>query len=258
MGEVPAVIETKVECLNCGADVVDDFCPKCGQSAKTGRLKIKTLVKGVLEGLFDLEKPLYRTIIGLTINPGRVVSEYVAGKRKIYANPVKYYLTITALLLLLTQFRGNIISTAQKPLLTHPEMPEVALDFMAKYFDAAALITSYERIVVTLLIPWFAVIFYIFFRKFKHRMAEHMAFGFYVLGHLNLIYILVLATNLHTMYANAALTFISIFETLYVTWCAISFNKSKIFGGILRSLGAWIIFSYSIPLIAFIYVLIAM
>jgi Protein of unknown function (DUF3667) len=250
--------KTVTKCLNCETEFDVKYCPECGQSAKTGRLKIKVLVKGVLEGFFDLQKPLYRTIIGMTINPGRVVSEYVAGKRKKYANPIKYYFAITALFLLTTQFRGTILNKAREPFEANPDTPEVALAFLNKYFDALVLMTTYEQIFVTLLMPWFAVIFFVFFRKFKYRMAEHMAFGFYVFGHLNLIGLLVLATNLHSFFINAVVTFLNIFQAVYITWCAISFNKSKIFGGILRSLGAWIIFSFSIPLIAVLYVLIKM
>ncbi len=258
MSEESAVTETKIACLNCGAEVADYFCPKCGQPWKTSRLKVKTLIKGVLEGFFDLQKPLYRTIIGLTINPGRVVSEYVAGKRKIYANPIKYYLTITALFLLMAQWRGTVLSKAREPWVSNPEMPESGVAFMTNYFNALDLMTTYEQIFVTLLMPWFAVVFYFFFRKFKYLMAEHMAFGFYVFGHLNLLSILVLATNLHSFYINAVVTFLNLLQISYITWSAITFNKSKIFGGILRSLGAWIIFSFSIPIIAIVYVLFTM
>jgi Protein of unknown function (DUF3667) len=242
MGETISESKSSVNCLNCKTEYDGKYCPECGQSSKTEKLKIITLVKGVLEGFFDLQKPLYRTVIGLTIHPGRVVSEYAEGQRKKYANPIKYSLFVSALLILITQWRGTVVGTAKETFVADPSAPEFITEFMINFSELMDILMPYTQIMTIVGMPFIALLFFLFFKKFKYSFAEHMAFGFFIFGHLHLFQCLLMGFNLHNLFFRQFVAFLNIFPFIYVTWCAITFNKTKIFSGILRSVLTWIFY----------------
>ncbi len=246
---------SSIKCLNCKTEFEGKYCPECGQASKTKRLNVRIMIKGVLEGFFDLQKPLYQTIIGLTIHPGRVVSEYVEGQRKKYANPIKYSLTVSALMILITQYRGTTVNTARESFVADPTAPEFITTFITHFSEFMDAIMPYSQIINMVWMPWLAVILFVFYKKFNYRIAEHMAFGFFIFGHLTLIQCLFVAFNLHNIFFRPFVLFQNTFPFAYMTWSAIVFNKTKIFSGILRSAGTWIIYIGTHLVLAVLYVL---
>jgi Protein of unknown function (DUF3667) len=258
MGEIIPESKSSTNCLNCGEVVADDFCSKCGQPGKTGRLNIKTLFKGVLEGFFDLEKPLYRTIIGLTIHPGKVVSEYVSGKRKTFANPVKYMLSTSALLMLITKYQGSVVDSIQENSSVDPNVPESVAFFQTQMMEFLQAMQPYDQIFNLILTPWLAVLLFMFFKKSNYRVTEHMAFGFLVMGHMAFMFSVVMLFNYQGMFYKQILLLQNIVPPVYMTWCIITFNKSKVIAGVFKSLVVWFLFVMAIPVVAMIYILIKM
>lgn len=53
--EIQTEAQTEVKtirCLNCGKEFEGDFCPKCGQSAKTGRFTLRFIWENLISALF--------------------------------------------------------------------------------------------------------------------------------------------------------------------------------------------------------------
>lgn len=103
-------------CPNCG-HVFDGppprFCPECGQ---------ETLVKAPTVGEFlqqfggaylSTEGALWRTLKLLLFRPGELTRQYLAGRRKHYVLPLRLYLTISLLVLLV--LRGMASVAIQAP-----------------------------------------------------------------------------------------------------------------------------------------------
>jgi hypothetical protein len=83
-------------CLNCGAVVDGNFCGNCGQTVDVQRLTLTVFLKKLVRKALDVDSPYVRTLIGMVRRPGRLISAYVSGQRKPYANPLKFLiLTIT-------------------------------------------------------------------------------------------------------------------------------------------------------------------
>ncbi|MFI5155500.1 MAG: DUF3667 domain-containing protein [Chitinophagales bacterium] len=79
-------------CLNCGHTVNSKYCPQCGQATDTGRLNWKSFNAEFLHALTHVEKSILGTSWQLIKNPGKVMDEYFAGKRKKYQTPIGFFL----------------------------------------------------------------------------------------------------------------------------------------------------------------------
>ncbi len=90
-------------CFNCGHPFFggEKFCPECGQENKEPKLTFGSFLHQIFNGFVSWDSRFWTTIIPLLIKPGKVSKEYVEGKRQRYANPFRFYLTISVLFFLL-------------------------------------------------------------------------------------------------------------------------------------------------------------
>src|SRR5690349_10493273 len=77
-----------VNCLNCEAQYVGSYCPQCGQKKSLGRLRLKPLLKEVVE----TEHGFFHTLVDLTIRPRQMIQSYLNGRRSRYVTAFKYTL----------------------------------------------------------------------------------------------------------------------------------------------------------------------
>lgn len=88
-------------CLNCGAEFVGAFCPRCGQSAKTRRFSTKETIIHIVMMLTKFDSTFWRTIVDLFTRPGYMVRDYLDGRRMGYMRPLQMLLClITAYLII--------------------------------------------------------------------------------------------------------------------------------------------------------------
>ncbi len=100
------ISEVTHHCLNCGAVYNGNYCPRCGQSAKTARIKWKSIVIGFL-AIFDIEEEsFFSTLWQLLWRPGQLVSDYLNGKRVVYFRPYKMVIMLSIALALFDHFDG--------------------------------------------------------------------------------------------------------------------------------------------------------
>jgi hypothetical protein len=104
-GSVPSAIvvppAAAARCANCDAPRIGPYCQGCGQHHIAEPLEIRTLARDFLERQLSLEGGLTRTVVDLTIRPGPMIRDYLAGKRQRYMNPVAYTLLSATLYVLL-------------------------------------------------------------------------------------------------------------------------------------------------------------
>lgn len=84
-------------CLNCGKTVEERFCPYCGQENSINRPSFHYLFTHFVEDLFHYDSGFWKTIKYLIFRPGKIVKEYLQGKRKTYVPPVKLYIFVSFL-----------------------------------------------------------------------------------------------------------------------------------------------------------------
>jgi hypothetical protein len=83
---------------NCGTSVSrQNFCANCGQKSDTHLLSFRELLHELADGLFDLDSRIWRSLLPLAFQPGKLTSEYLAGKRMRFLPPFRLYLILSLL-----------------------------------------------------------------------------------------------------------------------------------------------------------------
>jgi len=96
-------IQRGKKCLNCDLPLAgeENFCPNCGQRNDIRSLNFSNFLGAVFSEFISYDSRLWRTIIALLIHPGKVPRDYIDGKRFRYANPFRFYLTISIVFFIL-------------------------------------------------------------------------------------------------------------------------------------------------------------
>lgn len=87
-------------CLNCGAEVPDKYCSRCGQPNTEPKESFWHLVGHFFADITHYDSQLFRTLRYLITRPGFLTKEYMAGHRARYLNPVRLYVFISAIFFL--------------------------------------------------------------------------------------------------------------------------------------------------------------
>jgi hypothetical protein len=106
---------TAANCKNCGHALQGNFCSHCGQAADVHVPSTHELAHEVLEGLTHSDSRLWRTLLTLWVRPGKLSSEFIAGRRVAYLPPFRLYLILSVVFFLVASF-------------THPEAKIVNLN----------------------------------------------------------------------------------------------------------------------------------
>jgi hypothetical protein len=91
-------------CANCGepfADPPPAFCPACGQDSRVRAPTLGEFIQQFGGAYFSTEGALWRTLKLLLLKPGELTRQYLAGRRKHYVLPLRLYLTISLVTILL-------------------------------------------------------------------------------------------------------------------------------------------------------------
>jgi hypothetical protein len=100
-------------CANCGQAFEQPppkFCPACGQESHIRAPKLVEFLQQFGGAYFSTEGALWRTLKLLLLKPGELTVRYLAGQRKHYVLPLRLYLTISLLVLVLMRtLAGNSI-----------------------------------------------------------------------------------------------------------------------------------------------------
>jgi hypothetical protein len=78
-------------CLNCEAPLSGPYCAACGQRAHVHR-SVRAFFQDFIQGLFNFEGKIWRTLPMLVWRPGEMTRRYIAGERARFISPVALYL----------------------------------------------------------------------------------------------------------------------------------------------------------------------
>ena len=83
--------------MNCRhpLDISDKFCPNCGQKNTSKRLSLKDFIDEFLANFYAYDSKVKNSIISLFTKPGKAAREFIAGRRQTYANPFRFYLSVS-------------------------------------------------------------------------------------------------------------------------------------------------------------------
>jgi hypothetical protein len=90
-------------CRDCGTPVSDNYCPHCGQGTSLHPPSVWEFIRELVSHYVAVEGKLWRTLALLTLQPGRLTREFLAGRRQRYIVPFRLYLTASFLFFALAQ-----------------------------------------------------------------------------------------------------------------------------------------------------------
>lgn len=108
----PTQVAIQTACLNCGESFGERgerrrrFCPECGQENSVRAPTLGEFAQQFGGAYFATEGALWRSLKLLLLKPGQLTVQYLAGRRKHYVLPLRLYLTISLLALLLVRVVG--------------------------------------------------------------------------------------------------------------------------------------------------------
>ena len=85
------------ECLNCGTplDLSDVYCSYCGQLNTTKSLSLKDFFGEFIGSIITYDSKFRWTVKDLLFRPGVITRNYVKGQRLKYANPFRFFLSVS-------------------------------------------------------------------------------------------------------------------------------------------------------------------
>ncbi|PHR93195.1 MAG: hypothetical protein COA69_04390 [Robiginitomaculum sp.] len=82
-------------CLSCGFETANNYCPNCGQRNDDLRRSLWSMGTDILGGFLSFESRMWKTWAALIFKPGKVAREYADGARTRYSAPVRTYLVVS-------------------------------------------------------------------------------------------------------------------------------------------------------------------
>ena len=155
------------QCRNCQAKLENVYCSTCGQQDIDLERPILGLIGDVVKETFEIDGRAAVTIKTLFRHPGKLTSEFLAGRRRTYTSPLRLYLVISISFFVLVAWlasSGILLNPGQDPT-----------------FDAAVqagfLSDDLPRLMFVLL-PIFAVLVKMVY--FKRLYFDHLIFSLHL------------------------------------------------------------------------------
>jgi len=191
--------------------------------------------------LFSVNAPFFKTLKVLFVNPGKLLREYLDGKRKSYYKPVAFFLLWTVIYLLIRSLINydpfgnttvNVTDETQRQLLTE------ARNFMLLNIDKLLFVFVFTM----------GVFLKLFFYR-NRSLAEFLAVSFY----LTAIYTIFTTLNMfYIRYVDGTFQGLAIFVMLfYFCYASVSFFQKRKLIVLIKSIILFFLSFISYGLLAF-------
>lgn len=97
----------EAKCLNCKTPLTGPYCSYCGQKAHIHR-SVRAFFQDFVQGLFNFEGKIWRTLPMLAWRPGEMTRRYIAGERARFISPVALYLFTVFAMFAVLNFTGAL------------------------------------------------------------------------------------------------------------------------------------------------------
>ena len=210
-------------CKNCGNILQGPYCHHCGQKLTDGRIRFRDLWEHFEAWFFSSDSRLYRTVGRLTINPGQVASDFIAGKRVIYYKPISYFLILTALYMAIRSIIGfDPIENWNMIFGTAPKAPNPQ---QAVTMEASIWLREHLDKMLIFLVLIFAGVAKLFYWRSPYFYAEYISFSLYAVGHFLLFSMLAMVL---AIYVDRRLFLLNYaFQLIYFPFALTTFHQGN-------------------------------
>ena len=175
-------------CVNCQSEVLGNYCSNCGQRNGVKRLTFREGWNDFWARIYGFDGMFPRTLIDLTLRPGKATRKVISGNRVAYYGPVGYFFLMITLMYLVASLLGIDVvdfmkNSANSGLQGPPPKPGSGQEkFMS---ELLRLLSDNLKLLSFLLVPILAFgARFVFFRKSGFNFLEHSILFFYTQGHV--------------------------------------------------------------------------
>ena len=187
----------------CGAAGIGRYCANCGTVLAGGRdLSVKHFLKEAAFAFTDFDSALIASFRALIFKPGVLTAEYLRGERHRFLPPFRVFLFCNILYFLaVAQFHVTVLTAPLRVQADEMTYFKVSRAILATRYPAltksataaekatsdlvdAAITTKYDgvtegigKLIVVVLIPFYALLFEVLFVGSKRYFAEHLIFA---------------------------------------------------------------------------------
>jgi hypothetical protein len=184
------------DCLNCGTELQGRFCHACGQKAGSLEVGVHDFVHEASHEFLHLDGKILNTMKLLLLKPGQLTREFLDGRRARYISPIRLYLTWSVLFFALVatvpQFRQSFISVGsgkpkqgvsvgtKTPVQITASSPAEAKEAERLAGELGEQLTHQLPRAMFLLMPFFALLTWIAWRKQERFYVPHLYYSIHV------------------------------------------------------------------------------
>ncbi len=274
------ILPIQATCRNCGAGLHGRYCHACGQDLfQSTKRTVGSMAFHSMENVISIDSQLFITMKYLLFRPGKLTKEYINGRIVRYVHPSKLFWFISILFfMLLTMNISNKINVGpekantvvKKERTIPPESSKAASSAKASE-DSDNTITEtinnkknkdkeqilrekqfksdflgYAPYVSFLLIPFFALLLNIFFRKKELFYADHLTFALHFHAFMFLLFsAYILIYKLYPSY-DYEVYFFLVIPLIYFIWALWVVYRPRKWSLLFKTLA--IMFTYGIAI----------
>ncbi len=163
-------------CMNCkrpAGDADRKYCPGCGQPVLAPRIDWKLLAHEFEHVVLDMDRGLFFTLRMLMLRPGRLIRDYLEGRRAGHVKPLWLLMVTAAVVVFLTQYLpspGNAVgefSAGMQTGLGSSQPDETSRAMVDAFQSIGEWVRRHFAAVTLLLLPLEALVFRIAFWRVK-------------------------------------------------------------------------------------------
>lgn len=184
----------KNNCPNCNQLITENFCANCGQK-KYKRIDKKYIWEEIQYTVLHTNKGFLYSIKNIIKNPGTTAREFIDGNRINHYKPILLAFVISGI----ATFISFKIIGLKELMIEYYSKQHLNSQFMNDY---TTFLSSYNSIIMLLLIPFFALITKLSFRKWGHNYYEHVVMNAYILTFYTIINIVIIYPVMYLLRSN--------------------------------------------------------
>lgn len=160
-------------CINCDRATggpEQKYCPNCGQPTPAHRIDWHFLGHELEHSVLHMDRGILYSLKQLMLQPGRLLRDYIEGRRGNQVKPLLLITMMAAAVVLLNRLitGGSMMDTgASEAMATAQAVPAEVLRVMAAYRTVGAWIDSHFAAFTLMLLPIEALVFWQVFRRYS-------------------------------------------------------------------------------------------
>ncbi|PWN60063.1 DUF3667 domain-containing protein [Chryseobacterium oncorhynchi] len=171
-------------CPNCKQLITENFCSNCGQK-KYKRIDREYIWNELQYSIFHTNKGFLYSIKNIIRNPGRTAKEFIDGNRINHYKPILLAFVLSSISAFIS-FKIIEINSIMREIYSQENIYAGSLNNLLSY------LSSYNSLIMLLLIPIFAIFTKIAFKCWGQNYYEHIVMNAYILSCYTLINIILI------------------------------------------------------------------